>query len=147
MIMSDKDFDILENEDFLEEFDEDNLDDEMTPEEEDQNSVYEYIIDETIVALGLDDCEEIDYSLLQNTIFNLLVDCAQGEEPQIATAKLNASLLCMGVTFEDDELKQITDKIETSCAKHILALKMAQQSFENGETSETVLPQIVNFLA
>lgn len=118
-----------------------------TPKEEDQKVVYRHIVDEAICALGLDECEEIVYPYIQNAVFRLLVDCAQGEEPQFAIDGLKTSLIIWECAFKDNDLAQSTDKIVATCAKHILAYKMAQQFFENGEMAVTVLPKIEKFLA
>ena len=117
-----------------------------TPEEEDQKVVYRHITDEAICALDLE-CKEFVYPYIQNAIFRLIVDCAQGEESQLAIDRLKTNLIIWECAFKDDDLKQSTNKIVATCAKHILALKMAQQSFENGEMAVTVLPKIENFLA
>lgn len=145
--MKDYDFDEIEVDPFLNQVDDKLLDDEMTPEEEDQNVVYEYIIDEAIVALGLDEDDMVDYSILQSGICQLLADLADGTDYLTAVAKLRTSFICAGFDFDIDDLEGFASNVKTKCAKHVLAVKMAQQSFENGETSDSVLPQIVNFLA
>lgn len=118
-----------------------------TPKEEDQKVVYRHITDEAICALGLDECEKMVYPYVQNAVFRLLVDCSQDVEPQFAIDRLKTNLIIWECAFKDDDLKQSTDKIIATCAKHILAYKMAQQSFENGEMAVTILPKIENFLA
>lgn len=145
--MKHNDFDEIEEELLLDQMDEQFLDDEMTQEEEDQNIVYEYIIDEAIVALGLDEEDTLDYTLLQNRICQMLSDLAEGTDCLTAVAKLRASFICAGFDFDIDDLEEFASVVKTKCAKHVLAVKMAQQSFENGATSDTILPQIVDFLA
>lgn len=120
---------------------------ELTPMEEDQNEVFSYIVTEVIETLNLDyDEEELDYETLEFLVFEFMRELNEGTKAEIIIAKMRNQFLLSGIEPEDGELEKLMENIQSQCAQHLLAMRIAQQSFEDGETSETVLPKVMQII-
>lgn len=75
--------------------------------------------------------------------FEMMKGLNEGNVLGIIVAELRFGFIRMGMELEDGELEKFMENIQSRCTQHLLAMRIAQQSFEDGGTFETVLPKVM----